>query len=525
MRMGICAAPLVVACAPTPLAPLPVLTLTAAALWVLPCQAGEWQPGLRLNGRATLTDNYNLAPSGQEKADLVLSVAPAMSLSREGDRASVFLDYTPTLHAYTTHWSQNYVSHRLNALASLEAVENFFFVDAFAYARPSFVSPFLPGTDEDVGLTDNRIQNWSLGLSPYIRGVLGDGYRYLVRNDNIWTATDASALPKQYEMRWHAQLDSPFAGRRYGWTADYRYRSFDSQSGPSYYEQQARLIGRYRVDPDLAVNVRGGYETNDYAVGSYSGPIYGAGLDWTPTPRTLVSGFAEHRFFGTGYEANLSHRTRITSWRLRGSRNTRTYHDLVFGLPLGDTRELLDATFQSRIPDPIEREQAVEDFIQRSGLPATLSDPLSFYNNRVVVTNAVDATAGLFGVRNALTFTLFYRKNDPVTAAGQQLPSFLLNNNAELEQRGAILAASHNLSARTAISASVRRTYSVSSPTTFGGQEIDSTQDVVRVTISDQINPRTGAAAGVRWINFDSEVPSSSYQEHAVYVAISHRFF
>jgi uncharacterized protein (PEP-CTERM system associated) len=510
------------------LAPLPVLALTSTALWTLPCPAGEWQPGLRLDGRATLTDNYRLAPSGQEKGDLVLQVTPFMTLRREGDRASVFLDYVPTLYAYTTHWSENYVQHRLDARASLEAVENFFYVDAYAWARPSFFSPFLPGSDGDVGLTDNRIQNWSVGLSPYIRGLLGDGYRYLVRNDNYWTTTntDASglALPNQYEMRWHARLDSPVVGRT-NWSADYRYRSADYQSAPGFYEQQARLIGRYRVNPDLTLSVRGGYETNDYAVGSYSGAIYGGGINWTPTPRTVVSGFAEHRFFGTGYEANVRHRTRMTSWRLRGSRDTQTYRDLVFSLPLGDTRELLDATFQSRIPDPIEREAAVNDFITRSGLPPTLGDPLSFYTNRILVTNSVDFTAGLFGVRNAISFTLFYRENDPVTPAGQTLPDFLVSATA-LEQRGAVLAATHNITARSALSASVRRTYSVSSNNlVLNGQDIDSTQDVVRLTLTQQVTPRTHAAAGVRWVNFDSELPSSSYEERAVYVAISHRFF
>jgi uncharacterized protein (PEP-CTERM system associated) len=500
--------------------------LTFATLCAVPAHAAEWIPSLRIDGRATLTDNYRLAPEGREEAELVLQATPVLGLRREGARAYARVDYAPTLYVYTTNLGDSYTRHRLNGLLNVEAVENFFFVETTARIQDSFFSPFDPGTWDDVADVDNRLQNISFSLSPYIQGALRGGYRYFVRNDNYWTTTDRSSLPGQFDQRLRARLDSPDY-RRWSWSADYDYRRAEYEDSPSFYEQEARLIGYYRVNPDLSVNARVGYETNDYTIDSYSGSIYGGGLTWTPTPRTLVSGFAEHRFFGTGYQATLSHRTRITSWRLRASRDTSTYRDQVFSVSAGDTRELLDAVFSARIPDPIEREQAVEDFLISSALPATLDGPLTFYTNRVYLSERVDATAGLFGVRNALTFTLFYRDNEPISELQDDDPVpevFTIAN--RLEQWGGVLAFSHNLTVRTAVTASVRRTYSISTePVVAGFEDIDSTEDVYRLTLNNQLGPRTSAVAGLRWVDFDSERPSSSYQERAVFVGISHRFF
>jgi uncharacterized protein (PEP-CTERM system associated) len=505
------------------LAALPPLTL--ATLCTIPAHAGEWIPSLRVDGRATLTDNVRLAPDGREKTDLVLQATPEIGLRRSGARSFALIEYRPSLYVYTSDLDNSTVRHRLNSLLQVEAVENFFYVEARALASDSFFSPFAPGTWDDVADVDNRLQNWSFGLSPWIQGVLRGGYRYLVRNDNYWTSTDRSSLPGQFDTRLHARLDSPDAGRFF-WSADYDYHQADYELAPSFYEQEARLIGNYRLGPDLTINARVGYETNDYTVDDYSGSIYGGGLTWTPTPRTRVSGFAEHRFFGTGYQALLFHRTRITSWRLRGSRDTRTYRDQVFALPAGDTRELLDATFSSRIPDPIEREQAVEDFLASSGLPPSLNGPLSFYTNRVYLANRVDASAGLFGVRNALTFALFYRDNEPITPSGEDVIPEVFAFSNRLKQRGGVLTVSHNLSARSAITASVRRTYSESTELIASEiTQIDATEDVFRLTYNQLLTPKTSAAAGLRWVEFDTERPNSSYDEHAVFVAISHRFY
>jgi uncharacterized protein (PEP-CTERM system associated) len=138
----------------------------------------------------------------------------------------------------------------------------------------------------------------------------------------------------------------------------------------------------------------------------------------------------------------------------------------------------------------------------------------------------VDASAGLFGVRNALTFALFYRDNEPITPSGEEVIPEVFAFSNRLKQRGGVLTVSHNLSARSAITASVRRTYSESTELIASElTQIDATEDVFRLTYNQLLTPKTSAAAGLRWVEFDTERPNSSYDEHAVFVAISHRFY
>jgi uncharacterized protein (PEP-CTERM system associated) len=465
-----------------------------------------------------------LEPEGQENTDIVLTATPELSLLRYGTRTFTRIDYRPTLYFYVADPADTRVRNYLNALFSLEAVENFFFVDLRARMEQSFFSPFEAGTWDSVADVDNQLQNTSLMVSPYILGEFGGGYRYLVRNDNYWSTTDRSSLPGQMENRLRARLDSP-TGPRFDWSADYNFRRNEFQDTDAFYEQQARLIARYRVHPDLQVSARGGYETNDYSTDSYSGAIYGGGLDWTPTPRTSINGYAEHRFFGTGYQANLSHRRRITSLRVRGSRDTSTYREQVFALPAGDTRELLDATFSSRIPDPIDREQAVQDFLRSSGLPATLDGPVTYFTNRIYVLNRVDASIGLFGARNALTFNAFYRDSEAVSPTPDDPLPDVFALASRVEQRGAQAALSHNLSARSAVTLSVRRTLTETTDPEPGLPVVEATENLYRLTYNRWLSARTSGAVGLRYVDFDSDRPNSSYQERAVFVAVSHRFF
>jgi uncharacterized protein (PEP-CTERM system associated) len=502
--------------------------LAAATLAALPAHAGEWVESLRVDTRATLTDNVRLAPKGQEKTDLVLQATPELSLLHYGGSSFARIDYRPTLYVYARTPEDNTLRNYLNSLLSIEAVENFFFVDFRARVEDSFISPFRPGTWDSVANVENRVQTASFAVSPWVRGEFGGGYRYLVRNDNYWTTVDATALNGQLDNRVRARLDSP-AGPHFGWAADYNFRRTQFESTDPFYEQQVRFIPRYRLTPELEVSGRVGYETNDYGVGSYSGSIYGGGLDWRPNPRTALYGFVEHRFFGTGYQADALYRTRITSWRLHGSRDTSTYRDQLFSIPAGDTRELLDAAFSSRIPDPIEREQAVEEFLQSSGLPATSNGPLTFYTNRVQIWDRIDASTGIFGARNALTFNVFYRKSRSVLQTTQNgspdpVPDVLAAA-GQIEQRGGVLAFSHNLSERSAITASYRRTLSEATDPAPGRPLIRSTEDLYRITFNQRLTPNTLGAIGIRYVDFSSDRTNSSYKERAVFVAVSHRFF
>lgn len=167
----------------------------------------------------------------------------------------------------------------------------------------------------------------------------------------------------------------------------------------------------------------------------------------------------------------------------------------------------------------------MEDFLQGSGLPSTLNVPLTYYTNRIYVLNRVDASICLFGARNALTFNVFYRDSEAISPTPDNPLPDVFALATRVEQRGAQAAFSHNFNARSAVTFSVRRTLSETTDPLPGLPVIEATEDLYRLTYNRRLSARTTGAVGLRYVNFESDRPNSSYEERAVFVAVSHRFF
>ena len=483
--------------------------------------AGEWNTSIGAQGTLTLTDNVLLAPPGREDPDLYLGLTVPLSVSREGARMRFQAAYIPTLFIYADHSESDELQNYLQSLLTVEAVEDFFFIDASADITQTYISPFFARPAGGGNITNNRTETATLGLSPYITGVTRHGFSYLARNDNRWTAYDDERLNGSFTSRILVTVESPQARLRYGADYDSRYTEYDNQPN-SYYEQLARLRPILTVSPTLSVSGRVGYETNDYPFSSSEGVIYGAGLDWAPTPRTRLVGFAEERYFGLSYGLDLGHRTRVTDWALTASRNTYTSVEALLTLPPGTTQQVLDRALLARIPDPIQRQQTVGELLARAGLPPELISPFTFYTNQIYLSEHVAASVSLVGRRNLATLRLFYEDTKPITAAGDELPALSVFNS--VRQRGVRLGVSHKLSARSSVSFSAERIYALGTnrTTTTGEQRIESIQDTLHLIFTRQLSARTYASTGARWQENDSNI--SPYRETAVFASISHTF-
>ena len=118
-----------------------------------------------------------------------------------------------------------------------------------------------------------------------------------------------------------------------------------------------------------------GYEDNHYPFSSYRGSIYGLGIQWRPTERTNVVANWEHRFFGASYLFTFDHRTPLSVWSINASRNITSYPQQLASLPAGNVQGILNQLFTSRIPDPTQRQDAIDALIQNQGLPAEPAEP------------------------------------------------------------------------------------------------------------------------------------------------------
>jgi uncharacterized protein (PEP-CTERM system associated) len=241
-------------------------------------------------------------------------------------------------------------------------------------------------------------------------------------------------------------------------------------------------------------------------------------LTWRPTDRTNVAGWWEHRFFGTGYSFDFSHRTPLTVWTVRASRDTTTYPQQLANLPVGgDVQALLNQLFVTRIPDPAQRTTIVNQFIADRGLPATLAAPIALLTQRVTLQESLLASVGLLGARNSVFVSAYRQRNEPIGTPDEVLPPelFGLQNNT---QYGAGVVWSHQIAPLVTLTAHLD-----GSRTLANGFATGSTRQVTaQAIVTTKLSARTSTHAGVRYQLSRSDV-GFDYDEAAIFAGLTYQ--
>jgi uncharacterized protein (PEP-CTERM system associated) len=500
---------------------------SAGGLAALPAAAETWRLTPSVNVRETYTTNANLAPSGQAESSFVTTVGAGVAVNGNGARANLNGSVSVQGNYYSADIPGNNASDnvyvRANLLGSLEAIEKFLFIEGAINVSQQYLSPFAPTPASTIGITNNRYTSAGYRVSPYIRGVFPGGTTYLLRSDSIWSnlgqVQNAPGATSSFTQRWSGRLDSPV--RTFGWSLDglATTTSFSNQQ-QDVSNQIVRGYLNWRPDAQVLLYAIGGYEWNDYYLTQSNNVVYGAGGEWRPTDRTDVRGNWQERFFGSEYLAAVTHRNPFSAFNLNASQNISTFPQQIFAAPAGgDIASLVNAAFTTRIPDPVQRAQAVEQFLATSGLPATLQSPLNYYVQQVFLYEQQSATFTLLGVRNSAALTLYNRKQEVIsggTGAVLPPPFGQLNNNT---QRGGAVTLSHKLTPLTSLNATATR-YQTTSLAPFSSR---STTNAVALTVGTRIAPNTDGFGGLTYTDFESNV-ANDYDAYTAYVGLNHRF-
>lgn len=499
---------------------------SATGLLSSPAVAETWRLTPSVNVRETYNNNANLAPSGQAQSSFVTTLGAGLRIAGNGARVQLngFVGVSGNYYAgdFSSNNSNN-VFVNANLLGSVEAIEKFFYVEGAANVRQQYLSPFGPTPASNIGVTDNRYTSVGFRLSPYIRGVFPGGVTYLLRSDSLWSnlgqVQNVPGSTSSFTQRWTGRLDSPI--RTFGWSADASATntSFSGQER-DVSNELVRGYLNWRPDPQVLVFAIGGYEWNDYYATQSDNVVYGAGGEWRPTERTLVKGNWQERFFGSSYLAQATHRNPFTAFDVNASRDISTFPQQLFAAPAGgDVAALLNAAFTTRIPDPVQRAQAVQQFLATSGLPATLQSPLNYFVQQVILYEQVSATVTFIGVRNSTAFTVYNRKQEPISGGtGVVLPpqlGFGQNNT----QRGGAITYSHQLTPLTNLNATATR-YQTTANAPLTAR---STTNAFLLSAGTRLSPKTDGFTGLTYTDFDSNV-ANDYTAFGVYVGLNHRF-
>ncbi len=494
-----------------------------AGFLTVPAEAGEWKITPTISAYETITDNVNQTNKNQ-KNDFITDITPGINISGVGDRAKLSLDYQMHNLMYARETSKNNLQNSLSAFGSLEAVENFFFIDASASIYQQNLSAFRGATysNVDVNSSNNTSETRSYLISPYIRGTFGSFAEYQLRYNLSSSTSSENNRYNADTKEVVARLAGIRGATQFGWAVDASSRKIDYQVGRDNEADLLRGTLTYHYSPQLRLLLIGGYERNDYAsVNKESHTIKGAGFEWAPTERTLLSASREDRFFGGSNNISFSHRTAGTAWNYRETKDAYVATDQANALS-GTYFGLYDSMFSSMIPDPVTRAAFVNSFLLSNGLTPDAQLQGGFATTGVTLRHQRELSFALLGARNTVTFAATWSKTKELS---QGIGTGLLlgtdfGDVDKVRQQGLSVNWSHKLTGLSSLTGGIARLESRGS----GGSSVSTDQTMLTVNFLTQLGPQTSAGVGIRRTEFDGSSNSSNYTENALTGSITHRF-
>lgn len=366
--------------------------------------ARSWSVVPRVRWTETLTDNVNL--SAQKEGDLVSTLAPGVRINANTARLNMVLDYDLVGYAYARNSDYNNFQNYLNTFGTLEAIDNWFFVDFSGYVSQQMISPFGTQSVSNANINANRAQTQTYQVSPYIRGQLGgDIAEYFLRYNATTTRTSNGSVSDVDISQWIGQVRGGTPFQNLAWTIDGSQQNTDYSLGRDYDDERVRAILTYRLFPQLRISGSGGQESNNYiTINNESYSTYGYGLDWRPTDRTIVAGFQEKRFFGWGHNVNISHRFPLTGIQYTDVQDVAFLSSGYTPPGQGTVYDQYDALLANQYPDPVARAAYINNLLNQAGIAPNSQAVYGYLNNRPQVRRTQQLSLVLYGARNSITF-------------------------------------------------------------------------------------------------------------------------
>jgi uncharacterized protein (PEP-CTERM system associated) len=483
------------------------VTLVATML-ASPVVAQQYYSNAGVSMSVGASTNPNLLPRGEEQGEIGLNLSPYFNFNGTAPGGRLRYNGSGNLSGQV-QWNQGegsstYFRPQASLNGSLEAVNNFFFVDARALVYSQLDNAFLatPGPYSPT----NTSTSYQLGVTPNFRGTAFSQYDYEVRSDNSWTNFTGTSPQYSANNSFNIQKSPNPWGGVFNFTQT--IVSSDIEGQPNLISYVSRLSLRYAISSSLAVGFRTGLEKYNYTVADRSWQrYYGAEIGWQPSERTSLEGYYEDRVFGNSWNVAFSHRRPLSAFTFNSSRLLTSTPQQFLSVPgLANVQSLLDASLTTRIPDPIERQRAVDELIRQRQIPQDLLAPIIINSEGVQVTESNSATLFLYTRKDSLAFNLFWTST--LSSSGI---STIAPVSSKTLQRGASANYGRQLNPTTSFNTTA--TWRNTQNQFDVGQETTQTQ--IYLSLNWNLSKRTAGTLGTRyqWI-------TSTYTNDAVEAAI-----
>lgn len=477
-----------------------------------PRQPSSWlEPRISVQHTAT----SNVRRNDAQRSDQVTEVTPRLRWIGKTARIKGFFDYSLTGVHYAHATGAQHLRHRLNANATVEVVDQFFFVDVAGVAAMRPRSVFDTSADFSAAHPDD-VQTRSFRISPYLRGQLGSeaSYeaRYSVQDTRADTANRSALLAQEALL----SVNNRRGDQSLGWTLEARQQVLDYSLGRRIETGSLRGGLAYAVTPQMVVSGMVGAEsTNQLSPVRETSSILGAGIVWQPSPRTRLAFQRERRYFGEAHDVTLEHRTGRTVWRYTDRKDISSGRGSQ-AASLGSLFDLLDGAYAAIETDPVRRTQLVMAEIEQLGLPEDFQVFPDFLQSASTVQRMQQLSLALLGKRSIVTLAATRsdsrRVEESILSLGDDFDA-----NPRIRRQGWNLLLAHRLTPHSSLSASLAEQRSVGIGT--GLQRRSRSLQVGWVT---RVASRTSLGLQVRRVVSDGT--ARPYNESALVATLTHRF-
>lgn len=347
-----------------------------------PARASDWHvlPSVRL--RESYSDNIHLAPPGQAKGDFVSEIAPAIALHASGARLALDVAYSLQQRLYARQ--RDTVTHELLGSGRAELLEDWLFLDARASISRHNISAFGPLASDAIARTDNQSSVRATSISPFLRhrlrGLASTEWRYT--HSSVESGRDLLSSRSDALL---VNLTGDDDKRGGNWDAHYDATRIDDAGQAPLTKRKASLTLRYPLGTRVGLFASAGHEREGYQATSAAPPqgrFWSLGASWRPSTRNSVTLSGGRRFFGDTYALDASHRSRNTLWTLGYSEDVSSTSGQFLRLSDDDSAALLDQLWRGALPDPLQRRQRIDNFLQQSQSLGPEAGAINYFSHR-----------------------------------------------------------------------------------------------------------------------------------------------
>lgn len=493
-------------------------------------QSGKISIVPRIGVTETYTSNVALSSTNRQ-SELISQISPGIRLTSTGGRIVGSVDYSLTESLYARGTSGRRSQNALNAIGTVEVVDNWAFIDFNGLIGQQSISAFGAPAGDGSALNSNSTETSVFRLSPYVRGRFGSLAEYRARY-SLTSSRSRSAVVSDVASRDLSLGLTGIGGRRgAGWTLSADHQTTDYSAGRSTSSQRLNGQVNYPFTDRWGAYVRASRESNDYlaaasqsqtftAVGMTFTPndeaqfsvdrdnegATGLVIKWAPSPRTSVSVTRQSRLFGETQNIALAYRTENTAWTFRDTRGSVTTTGLSTAATPASLYELLLTQFSASETDPVKREQ-YGAFLQANGIMPAATAIGGFLTSALSLQNQQQVSFALFGSRSTISLTASRSTNTRLDSASVAVDD--LSTSSVVRQNGLIVNFSHRFTPNSTLNVVAARQNASGS----AGQTGTSSKSV-NVNLSTRLTKDATASIGARRVIFDSS--TAPYTETAV---------